>query len=558
MNSELLTGGQALIRQLVREGATHLFAVPGIQLDWAIDPILDARELARYVPRHEQATSYMADGFARTTGRPAVCMVVPGPGVLNAMSGLATAYACSSPIVCIAGQIASNGIGRGYGMLHEVSNQSAMLASVTKWSGLATTPTCVPTLVHEAFRQARSGHTRPTAVEVPPDVLQARGMMQAIAAPAIPTRPAPDEGALDSAAALLKNARAPMIYAGGGVLASGASAALQELAERLDAPVVMSENGRGSLSDRHPLAASALGGRALLPHADVVLVAGSRFVTPRAQPMFEHAPQAHYIYLNINEADTVGPRAAGLALIGDARLGLEALADAVGKVRHADWGTRAAAEVRQWCDLQLASLEPQMSWLAALRSALPDDGILVNELTQNGYLAGIAYPVYEPRTFVTPGYQGTLGYGFPTAMGAAIGNPGRVVVSISGDGGFGWNLQELATAARYRVPVIAVVFVDGAFGNVRRIQSEVFGRQIGSDLHNPNFVALAQAFGVNALRVTTPAALHGAIRDAAANPGPVLIEVPVGEMPSPWHLLHRFAKQPHTPPPNPLDALARN
>jgi acetolactate synthase-1/2/3 large subunit len=389
---------------------------------------------------------------------------------------------------------------------------------------------------------------------VPPDVLQARAEVELIEGRATAEFVAPDPKDIEAAAILLSKARAPMIYAGGGVLASSASAALQTLAERLDAPVVMSDNGLGSISSRHPLALHALAGRALLPHSDVVLVVGSRFVTLRAQPMFEDAPQARYIYLNTSAADTAGPRPPGLALAGDARLGLERLIAALLPRRQRGWGAVAAAKVRAWCDAQLAQLAPQMSWLSALREAIPDDGVFVNELTQNGYLATLGFPVYEPRTFITPGYQGTLGYGFPTALGAAIGNPDRVVVSISGDGGFGWNLQELATAARYEIPVIAVVFVDGAFGNVRRIQSEVFGRCIGSDLCNPDFVKLAEAFRVSAARIRTPADLTGAIREAAraSRRGPLLLEVPVGEMPSPWHLLHRFAAQPHAPPPNPL------
>jgi acetolactate synthase-1/2/3 large subunit len=550
-----VTGGQALIRQLAREGISQVCAVPGVQLDWVIDPLIDqARDLSLCVPRHEQATSYMADGYARTTGRPSVCMMVPGPGVLNAMAGLATAYACSSPVVCIAGQINSKGIGRGYGMLHEVRHQSALLASVTKWSALATKPEEVPSLVNQAIHQARSAHTRPTAVEIPPDIAQASASALSPAEPLQPVIEAPARAAIEAAAALLGAARAPLIYAGGGVLAANSSSELQALAERLDAPVVMSENGRGALSDRHPLALPALAGRALMPHADVVLVVGSRFVTLGGVPMYEPASHARHIYLHVEAADATGPREPGLVLAGDARLGLDQLRAALGPSRAAGWGTAASKKVREWCDVQLAPLEPQMSWIRALRSAIPDDGILVNELTQVGYLSTLAYPVHSPRSFITPGYQGTLGYGFPTAIGAAIGNPDRVVVSINGDGGFGWNLQELATAARYRVPVIAVVFKDNAFGNVRRIQREVFAREIGSDLHNPDFVKLAEAFGVNAARVNTPDALTGAIREATntRDRGPLLLEVPVGEMPSPWHLINRLAKRQHAPPPNPL------
>lgn len=550
-----LTGGQALAKQLVIEGARHVFALPGVQLDWAVDALIDvAPDLRCIVPRHEQATSYMADGYARATGQPGVCMMVPGPGVLNAMSGLATAYACSSPVVCIAGQIHSSGIGRGYGMLHEVRDQSRLLASVTKWSALARAPSDIPRLVHEAFRQAQSGRAQPVVVEIPPDVLQASAPLSLVDSQPRPSPTTPQTTDIEAAAQLLAEAVAPCIWVGSGVIAANATEALADLAERLDAPVVMSDNGRGALSDRHPLALPSLGARALFPQADVVLVVGSRFLNLRAQPVMD-APRAKFVYLNVDENSMSEPRPPGLHLTGDAGAGLEALATAVPvRVRGA---AAVCARVRAWCEAQFATIEPQRSWLQALRRAIPDDGVLVNELTQVGYLAPLAYPVYEPRTFLTPGYQGTLGYGFPTGLGAAVGLPGRTVVSITGDGGFGWNLQELATAARYQIPLITVVFADGAFGNVRRIQREVFGREFGTELKNPDFLLLARAFGVDALRAESPEALESALRSAIAGPRrPLLIEVPVGEMPSPWHLIHRLSKYPHPEPANPLDRPA--
>ncbi len=549
----VMTGGQALARQLVIEGARQMFALPGVQLDWAVDALIDvAPDLRCIVPRHEQATSYMADGYARATGRPGVCMMVPGPGVLNAMSGLATAYACSSPVVCIAGQIHSSGIGRGYGMLHEVRDQSQLLASVTKWSALACAPADIPRLVHEAFHQAQSGRPQPVAVQIPPDVLQASVEVSLVDTEPRPLPLGPPTTDIQAAAKLLAAAVAPCIWVGSGVVTANATAALVDLAERLDAPVVMSDNGRGAMSDRHPLALPSLAGRALFQRADVILVVGSRFLNLRAQPVMD-APRAKFIYLNVDERAMGAPRLPGLNLTGDAGVGLNALAAAMPSQR-----TRGAAavcaRVRTWCDAQFATIEPQRSWLHALRRAIPDDGVLVNELTQVGYLAPLAYPVFEARTFLTPGYQGTLGYGFPTALGAAVGLPGRTVVSITGDGGFGWSLQELATAARYQIPLITVVFADGAFGNVRRIQREVFGREFGTELQNPDFLLLARAFGVDALRVQTPDALASALRSAIAGPRrPLLIEVPVGEMPSPWHLINRLSKYPHPEPPNPLD-----
>jgi len=549
----VLTGGQGLARQLVAEGVRHIFGVPGVQLDWAFDALLDVQpDIEVIVPRHEQATSYMADGYARASGQPGVCMVVPGPGVLNALSGLATAYACSSPVVCIAGQIQSAALGRGLGLLHEVHDQSQILKSVTKWSALARSPAAVPELIHEAFRQARSGRPRPVAVEIPPDVLQRQAAMRLYSRAAPESVTAPTDASLQEAATLLAAARAPAIWAGAGVRAAGAHTELARLAERIGAPVLMSDNGRGALSDHHPLALTALGGRAVLPHADVVLVVGSRFLNLRGQPVLD-APRARFIYVNIEASDTDAPRQPGVAVVGDAKIALSRLADAVPSRDAKKSAAEACALVRAWCDLQLAPMQPKRAFLQALRRAIPSDGVLVTELTQVGYLAPLAYPVYNPRGWITPGYQGTLGYGYPTGLGAAIADRSRLVVSISGDGGFGWNLQELATAARYQIPLIVVIFNDAAFGNVRRIQREVFGREIGSRLHNPDFCALARAFGVHAERAQTPAELEHLIATAAtARRTPLLIEVPVDEMPSPWHLLHRLNHSQSEEPPNPL------
>lgn len=537
-----LTGGEALVQQLVAEGASHVFGIPGVQLDWAVDALRKAENQIRYmVPRHEQATSYMADGFARTTGKPGVCMVVPGPGILNAAAGLATAYACNSPVFCIAGHIHSEAIGKGYGLLHEIKDQSAVLDQVTKWRGLARTPEEVPGLVHRAWQEMTSGRPAPVAVEVPYNVLAASADVDlSPATPGADHRVKPDEAQIKRLAAVLSAATFPVIYAGGGVLSTGGGAALQRLAEKLGAPVITSENGRGAISDRHPLAFSTLAGRALIPHADVLLVAGSRFMETRGPfPAWDN-PATKYIYINTDDSAPLPPRVPGMFCQGDAGLAMSALADELPAAMPAHrrrLDPARAAALREWAQAQIDAIEPQASFVRALRAAIPEDGVFVNELTQVGYFARVAYPVYAPGTIIGPGYQGTLGYGFPTGLGAAAGNPGRVVVSITGDGGFGWTLQELATAARYKLNHIVVVFADGAFANVRGLQQEQFGQAYNAELHNPDFVALARSFGVSGIKVHDAKGLEGALKEAIRSGGPALVEVEVGRMPSPWGLL---------------------
>lgn len=534
-----MTGGEALARQLRAEGIGMIFGVPGVQLDHAVDGI--ARQgagLQFWNTRHEQAASYMADGFARGGGGVGVCMVVPGPGLLNASAGIATAYACSSRVLVLAGQLPSGAIGQGYGLLHEIPEQSRLLASLTKWSSVARSAREVPSLVAEAMRQLRSGRPRPVGVELPPDVLAESAPVELAAPPAGDAgRLAPDDGQVSAAAEILRTAQRPVIVAGGGVLASAASAELASLAEALGAPVAMTRNGRGAISDRHELAVGPLGLSRVLRDADAVLVAGSRFVSPAGRVMPVPAG-ARVVLVNAEPGDLGAPRRADVAVLGDAGLCLGELAALVGPPAAPGRGAAAAAAVRQACEQDLKALEPQMSYVAALRRALPEDGLLVNELTQVGYVAGLGFPVWSPGTFLTPGYQGTLGYGFPTALGAKTARPERAVVSITGDGGFGWALQELATARQRRIGVAVVVFNDSAFGNVRRTQKEDFaGRFAGTELRNPDFVALAEAFGVQGCRADSPGRLEGALREALSGPEPVLVEVPLGECPSPWPLM---------------------
>ncbi len=545
-----MTGGDALAQQLVREGVRHVFGVPGVQLDFAVDGLAKLAETDRiaYInTRHEQATAYMADGYARTTGTVGVCMVVPGPGLLNALAGLATAYACSSRVLCIAGQIPSTAIGRGFGMLHEIPEQSRILSALTKWSRLATSPADVPGLVHEGFRQLRSGRPRPIGLEVPPDVLQTEADV-ALVDPVVHDEPlAPDPDLVRQAAELLAAAERPVFYVGGGVVASGGSEVLRSVAERLQAPVVMSPNGRGALDDRHPLALNSLAGREVLADADTLLVVGSRFLN--GQEQIAVAAGARLVLVNVDARDLGQPRTPTVAVHGDA------LASLAGLLEHLDGlpprrSRRAELDrIRTWCAELLAGIEPQYGWVRALRAAMPEEGILVNEFTQVGYLAQVAYPVYQPRSYLGPGYQGTLGYGFPTALGAKVGNPGRAVLSITGDGGFGWGLAELSTARKFGIGLVTVVFNDGAYGNVRRAQVEQFaGRVLGSDLLNPDFVHLAESFGVRGTRATTPAELEGVLRETLGRTTePVLIDVPVGRMPNPWRVMRQSASRSSRP-----------
>jgi acetolactate synthase-1/2/3 large subunit len=525
-----MTGGQALVRQLEREGVDTVFGLPGVQLDWAFDALYEARDRLHVLhTRHEQATAYMADGYARSTGRVGTCLVVPGPGLLNASAALATAYGCSSPVLCLTGQIESRLIGLGRGILHEVRDQMTAIASVTKWQGRPMRPEGVAAMVHEAFVQLRSGRPRPVEIEVPLDVLQATGEVQLLD-PAPVQRAAGDPDLIEKAAEALGRAKSPLIYAGGGVLRSEAWTELQELAELLDAPVTMTSNARGALSDRHALAISDLAVGDLARGADVILVVGSRFVVGATASW---APGAKTVIQLDADPEEVGRNyRAEIGIVADAKAGLAALLERVPRYNHVRESRRDEVKaLKDGLVERAAAVHPQADFAAAIRAELPDDGIYVSESTQVGYWSAAFLPVYEPRTFFTSGYQGTLGYGFATALGVQAGNPHRKVVSINGDGGFFYNVQELSTMAQQKLPLVAIVFNDNAYGNVKRYQETLFeGRTIASDLHNPDMMKLADAYGIAGRRAKDADGLRRELHAAFAANEPTLIEVPVGPM----------------------------
>jgi len=543
-----LTGGQALVQSLKREGIDTIFCLPGVQLDWAFDALYDEQDHFRiYHTRHEQATAYMADGYARSTGKIGTSLVVPGPGLLNITAALSTAYACNSPVLAISGQIRSDLIGVGRGVLHEVPDQLEFMNSVTKWAGRAMKPEEVPGIVREAFRRLTSGRPRPVEIEIPPDVLEATGEVTLLEPGPEPVL-APDSDAIDRAAQALGRAERPLIFAGGGIIGGNASSELLRLAELLEAPVVMTSNGRGAVSDRHYLGQGPFAGKDLVPGADVVLAVGTRFVMPATLP-WGVKPEQTVIQIDIDPEEVGRNYTPQIGIVGDARVSLTQLAERAQRYnRKRPSRKEELTALKARLTEQLNSVHPQSDFGNVLRDELPDDGILVSEMTQVGYWSNQGFPVYQPRTYITPGYQGTLGYGFATALGVKAGNPNKKVVSINGDGGFMYTVQELSTMVRHGINLVTVVFNDNAYGNVRRIQTEQFnGRTIASDLLNPDFVKLVESFGIEGRRAKGPEGLRSALRESLAADRPVLIEVPVEMMPN----MQRLTGPMNNPPPRP-------
>ena len=538
--TQVVTAGQAVVATLVEQKLPTLFALPGVQNDHFFDALHGALDRIRVIhTRHEQGAGYMALGAAMVTGEPSGCCVVPGPGVLNAGAALCTGYAVGAPVLCITGEIPLATIGRDFGMLHEIPDQIGLMRHLTKWSARIEAPEQAAPLAAEAFAQLRGGRPRPVSLSCPLDVWPKRSRAVSVA-PTVAAQPGIDDDAIAAAARLIGGAARPAIFVGGG--AFGALAEIRELAERLGAPVIANRMGRGVLDSRHPLSVTADIGHQLWPGTDVAIGIGTRMQTPLM--MWGQDDALKLVHVDIDPEEMGRIRRPDIGLLGDAAPLLRALLAALPQYDAASRAHRAdeIAAARAACASRNAQLAPQLAWLAAIRAELPEDGVLIDEVTQLGHVARIAFPVYGPRTFLTPGFQGTLGWGVATGIGAQAARMDTPMVVISGDGGFMFTMPELATAAQYGIPIVVVLMNDNAYGNVRRIQIEEFGnRTLCSDLRNPDFLKLADAFGIAGHRVRSPEELRPVLRAALARRQPAIIEAPVGDMPSPWGIL-RFKK----------------
>ncbi len=528
-----MTTAAAAVETLIGHGLTALYALPGVHNDPLFDALYAASDRIRVIhPRHEQAAGYMALGAALASGAPQAFAVVPGPGILNAGAAMLNAYGLGAPVLALAGQIPHNAIDRGYGHLHELPDQLGLLRHLTKHAARITHPAEAPRLIAEALAKAQEGRARPVALECAIDVWGREAPVTPV--PPLPPAPlAPDPEAIARAASLLARAERPLIVAGGGAL--DAAPALCRVAEALAAPVMTFRRARGVLPTDHPLAVSWPVGHRLWAEADVVLAVGTRLHLPLAT--WGSDPALKLIRLDVDAEEIERFRRPDCAILADAGLGLAALAEAL-PPRSRPPPRPDVAAAQAWFAGELARLAPQMEFLGAIRDALPPEGIVVEDVTQMGFVGRLAFPVAAPRRYLSPGYQDNLGWGYGAALGAKVAMPDRPVVLLTGDGGFLYQAGEMATAMRHGIAVIAVVFDDGAFGNVRRIQAEHYGnRLIASDLHNPDFVRLAESFGLPAWRADTPEALRAALAAALMRASPGLIHVRLGEMPSPWPLI---------------------
>jgi acetolactate synthase-1/2/3 large subunit len=535
-SDEIMTTAQAAVATLIVNGIDKVYGLPGLHNDHLFDAIYEAREDLQLIhTRHEQTAGYMAMGAALSTGKPQACTMVPGPGLLNCAGALLTAEGMCAPVLALVGQIPQRDIDRNYGHLHEVRDQLGMARHFTKYAERIKAPLRAPAVIQAAFAEMLSERPGPAMVECAMDVWPHTGLVSRVHTAAVRRSYPIDHDAVRRAAKLLVTARNPMIIVGAGALDAGGE--VQAVAERVHAPVLSYRRGRGVITTEHPLAINLPIGHRLWPKVDVVLAIGTRLFIQQQQ----WGVDADLKVVRIDADIEAGERflKPSVNLVGDASVYLRALlAELPERSRSRDEINDELRRQRDWFADQLRLLEPQASFLRALRRALPEDGIFVDEVTQVGFVSRLAFPVYKPRTYLSPGYQDTLGWGYGTALGAKAANPGTPVISIAGDGGFLYQLGELATAVHHNLAVVAVVFDNMAFGNVKLIQQQRFGeRIIAADLSNPNFLRLAEAFGICARRAETASELEHAVKWALAQNAPALIHVLCGPMPSPWPML---------------------
>ncbi len=523
------TGGEAIVDLLAALGVRHVFGIVSVHNL----PIFDA--LARHgrvelVPvRHEQGGVHAADGYARATGSLGVVITSTGPGAANGMGGLFEAAYASSPVLMITGQVETAYLGKGRGYIHNADRQAEMLGTIVRAAATVERREDLVDAFARVVTEMRRGRTMPGAVEIPIDLQSKRydDPPFAFEPPAV-TRPEPTS--VTEAAALLRGARSPLIWAGGGVAAAGATGELRQLAERLSAPVLTSIEGRGAIPEDHPL---ALGPNAdmsvldpIIAAADVVLAVGTRFqmATPVARALT--IPGA-LIHLDVDPSViglTYQPR---VAMVGDARAGLQALLEQVDSGGADPAYVEEAKAARVAADAETHdAIGPDFTRISSIiRDALPRDAIVVKDTTIAATIwANRTLPVYEPRTSMRATSM-AIGPGLPMALGAAVGT-GKPTVVIQGDGGLMLSIGELATLVQQQVPVVLCVFNDGGYGILRYIQTVGFeGRHTGVDLATPDFCALAASVGLAATPVHGVEEFEKAFTEALGSGKPYLLDI---------------------------------
>jgi acetolactate synthase-1/2/3 large subunit len=527
----MATCGEWLVHLLEAYGVDLVFGIPGVHTVELYRGLPQTR-IRHVTPRHEQGAGFMADGYARVSGKPGVCFIVTGPGMTNILTAMGQAYADSIPMLVISAVNRTEQLGMGDGRLHELPSQRNVVAGVAAFSHTLLRPDQLPQVLARAFALFASARPRPVHIEIPIDVIAMEAPL-GVERRSLPKRPAPQFHDIDQAAAWLKSAQAPLLILGGG--AADASRAIRKLAARLDAPVVNTVNAKGILPPAHPL---RIGENMAFPtvhraiaEADVVLAIGTEFGETEMYPEPKAlAFSGKLIRVDIDPEQLVRTVAADLPILADANLTVEALNAALGALGDsvaADTpGARRAAAVRQatprhwWPAI---SLHQRLAGIVL--DALPD-AIVAGDSTEPVYALNQCYEAPRPRSYFnsSTGY-GTLGYGLPAGIGAKLAAPERPVVVLIGDGGLQFTIAELASAVEARVPLVILLWNNDGYGEIKTYMVDRQITPIGVDIYTPDFLAIAKGFGCGATRPGNVAELREALLQAAKGPGPTVIEI---------------------------------
>ncbi|CAN5446912.1 5-guanidino-2-oxopentanoate decarboxylase [soil metagenome] len=525
-------GAELALDTLIANGVDTVFGIPGVHT-LALYDALHERPIRHILARHEQGAGFMADGYARASGKPGVALIITGPGITNVATPIGEAYTDGSPVFVVSANVEREYLDAMRGNLHDLKDQRGVMAAVTQWNTRVMDPADSPAAIAEGLTRLSNGRRRPVHVELPLDVMD-EPVPHSLDLPriVIESFPAP---ASDIALAVdaIAGANRVVIYAGGGAVASANPAALIALAERLSAPVVTSVMGKGSIPEDHPLAVGCTWdpGNAidqLWTEADLVIVVGSK-LGAQATRMFQLKCPAAMIRIDIDPEEMVRNAQPSIPLLGDCAATLNVLVSVLEQrdIRLESFSRERIASAKQDA-LDTAWGGDRDPYIQAVRRAVPRDGITVWDMTMMSYVAERRFAVYEPRTYMFPAGYGTLGFSLPVALGAKVACPDKAVVAIIGDGGYQFTMAELATAVQFKLAVPIVIFDDSTYSAVKDAQRESRdSRYIAVDLVNPDFIKLADAYGVPSARPETPEALEAEIVAALNRTGPTIINTPI-------------------------------
>jgi len=535
-----MSGSRALIKALEREGVDVVFGIPGGAIMPVYDELLNSG-LRHVLARHEQSAAHMADGYARASGRVGVCMATSGPGATNLLTGVATAYLDSTPLVAITGQVPTHMMGRD--AFQEI-DAVGIYTHVTKYSFQPQRPEEIPWTVRAAFFLASTGRTGPVHIDLPKDVQTGEAEMafpDAVEIRGYRPRVPPDPAAVARALDMLLESERPIILAGGGVIKSGAHDYLLQLAESALIPVASTLMGKGAIPEDHPLALGLVGmhgtvqANKLVNEADLILAIGVRFSDRTTMEVRGFAPDARIVHFDVDPTEVSKNVRASHAVIGDLRSSLKLLLEMFReRARTGNWGAwrRRVNEVSsEWRD-RILGTKSEFSppyLLKAMREVLPPGAIVATEVGQNQMWAALYFRALRPRTFITSGGLGTMGFGFPAAIGAKAARPDVPVVDIAGDGSFMMTMNSLATSIDEKLPVIVVILNNSSLGMVAQWQRLFYNRRYAATLFgaNPDFVRLAESFGAEGVRVYSLDEFRSALARAMRTEVTTVIDVPI-------------------------------